>query len=139
MAVTATGGMKPVMPDVNKAADGIFIYDDGVAGTQSATFTSDMDGVSLTNCSDCYIVAQLTYNADVVAGGDGTAVIAPGGSVALSFQDINIADDEDAVTGVTVTAIDPAALAVGATLGSAAAATPKTGEAFLVLANAIES
>lgn len=138
MSVTASPGSKPVQPDPNKASEGALVFDnDGTNGTQTWTGVTEYDSATVINCSDCYIRGTFAYNADVVASGDQTFMIPPGGAYAVSFQDVNVADDEDAIAGIAFDPIDISALAVGSTIGSAA--TVKTGEAWMVIVNAVES
>lgn len=139
MAVFASPGVKPVTPDPNKASEGTTIFDDGVLGTQAWVAATNYDSAVFTNCSDCYIVGTWTYAAGIVANGDQTFIIAPGGSYAATFQDVDANDDPDAIAGAVFTAVDVSALANGAQLGSVAAAAPKTGTAWLVLVNGVES
>lgn len=139
MAVIASAGNKPVQPDPNKASEGVIVFDDGVLGVQAWVAQTNYDSATITNCSDCYIVGQWTYAAGVVAGADQSFIIAPGGAYAVNFEDINIANDEDAITGATFTAVDVSALAAGTSNAAALTAAPKTGEAFLLVVNGVES
>lgn len=136
MSVLASPGQKPVQPDPNKAAEGALVYSaDGTGQTWKGV--TDYDSATIVNCSDCYIRGTYTYNPDVTANGDQTFIIPPGGAYAVTFQDVNVADDEDAIAGIDFDALDVSGLAAGATIASGA--TVKTGEEWLVVVNAVES
>lgn len=137
MSVFASPGVKGASPDVNKASEGALVFDDGVVGVQTWNGATSYDSATFTNCSDCYIVGTWIYDSDVVPNGDQTFVIAPGGAYAATFQDVDAADDVDAIIGATFQSVDVSALVSGAVLGSAS--TIKTGTEWLVLVNAVES
>ena len=136
MSVWATPGSKPVEPDVNKAAEGAFVYDDGVAGTQTWTGATDYDSATVVNCSGCYIRGQYVFNGDVVPSGDQSFLLPPNGAYSVTFQDIEQVDDEDAITGIVFTSVTPPTVN-GPQIASAAAV--KTGEEWAVIVNAVES
>lgn len=125
--------------DVNKSSDGIVVTDDGVAGQQVVTFTTVMDGLSVTNCSNCFLVVELQYDSGIIQSGDGTAVVAPNSTVSLSFQDANDVTNADAIMGLRITSINVDALANGQSLGSDMVTTPKTGQPWLAVVNGVES
>ena len=136
MSVFASAGVKPTLPDPNKSSEGNLVYS-AAGAAQTWNAITAYDGATVTNCSDCVIRGAFIFDPAVTTSGDQSFLIAPGGSYAVDFQDVDVANDTDAIIGITFDAVDVSALVDGALLASAA--TQKLGTDWLLVVNAVES
>ena len=137
MAIQSSGILTQASTDPDKSSVGaIGTSTDGSAVTFTPGVT--LDSLTCVNLSNMYIRATITWAAGVNNTGDNTFLIAPNGSTNMTFQDINAADDTNAIDGVDFVAISPPAS--GFELASAA--TPVLADpanAFQIVCTGIES
>ena len=137
MSIQSSGSFKP-LPDLKKELVGAI----GVStfgGKITYNPLVNLDGATIVNYSNQYVVGAISFHDDIESTGDKSFVIAPNSSITVSFEDLPLADDKDAIANLSFTAVE-APTSNGFVLASdLTEVTLDKDNAFMVIVNGIES